>query len=380
MSLIKLPESRRQRTSPPSEQDGWEGDVDPIGQYSRSLPVSPGDQLKDGRYKILCQLALSGLSTTWAARDQMEHRYVAVRIFKEEESNTREINVSRTISNLPKKTHPGQQHIVQFFDNFGIKARSGQYQCLILELLGPTVFDLVAKAPGKRLSAAAAKRIAYQVLQAIDFLAQNGIAHGDIHTSSLALVIPGINSIPEQEFLEIFGELWVGKVESENLDIKLIGFGESFYQVQPPATLHSSLSARPPEVIFGDRMDCQVDMWSMGCLLFELFTGHELFPAYMALIETVVAQMVDLAPDKLPGRWEEQWRDMEKKKGLRPLYEGKPPTLHELLEKAYFDRGRHPQLTKQDLTKIGDLIGPMLEYEPSARPSAEKVLNGLGFR
>jgi serine/threonine-protein kinase PRP4 len=35
---------------------------------------------------------------------------------------------------------------------------------------------------------------------------------------------------------------------------------------------------RAPEVILGSGADCAIDMWSIGCTLFELYTGHFLFP------------------------------------------------------------------------------------------------------
>ncbi len=35
---------------------------------------------------------------------------------------------------------------------------------------------------------------------------------------------------------------------------------------------------RSPEVILGLQYGCEIDMWSFGCILAELFTGYPLFP------------------------------------------------------------------------------------------------------
>jgi serine/threonine protein kinase len=35
---------------------------------------------------------------------------------------------------------------------------------------------------------------------------------------------------------------------------------------------------RSPEVILGLPYDCEIDMWSFGCILAELLTGYPLFP------------------------------------------------------------------------------------------------------
>lgn len=49
--------------------------------------------------------------------------------------------------------------------------------------------------------------------------------------------------------------------------VKIIDFGESFFDDQAPVKLHTPLAVRAPEVVFGDRIDHRVDMWSMGCLV-----------------------------------------------------------------------------------------------------------------
>lgn len=45
--------------------------------------------------------------------------------------------------------------------------------------------------------------------------------------------------------------------------IKIIDFGEAFFADSSPRTLHTPLSVRAPEVVFGDPLDRQVDLWSM---------------------------------------------------------------------------------------------------------------------
>lgn len=49
--------------------------------------------------------------------------------------------------------------------------------------------------------------------------------------------------------------------------IKIIDFGESFQSEDRPQTLHTPLVLRAPEVIFGDRWDHRVDLWSLGCMV-----------------------------------------------------------------------------------------------------------------
>ena len=49
--------------------------------------------------------------------------------------------------------------------------------------------------------------------------------------------------------------------------IKIIDFGEAFFADDAPRTLHTPLSVRAPEVLFGDALDKRVDLWSAACLV-----------------------------------------------------------------------------------------------------------------
>jgi serine/threonine protein kinase len=49
--------------------------------------------------------------------------------------------------------------------------------------------------------------------------------------------------------------------------IKLVDFGETFMSNDIPGTLHTPLPVRAPEIIFGDKLDYRVDLWSMGCMV-----------------------------------------------------------------------------------------------------------------
>lgn len=64
-------------------------------------------------------------------------------------------------------------------DDFTIVGPNGKDNCLVLELLGPSVPDVIESYyQDERLPAALAKSIARQASQGVAFLNQNGIGHG----------------------------------------------------------------------------------------------------------------------------------------------------------------------------------------------------------
>lgn len=119
----------------------------------------------------------------------------------------------------------------------------------------------------------------------------------DVHVRNLALAVPGLEELSEEAFMSRLGPPDVGTVSRANgqhippgvpqylvrpssfpVDlkqstphVKLVDFGEAFLRAEPPRLLHTPLVVRPPEAVFEDRLDLEVDVWSMGCMVSSLF-------------------------------------------------------------------------------------------------------------
>jgi serine/threonine-protein kinase SRPK3 len=109
----------------------------------------------------------------------------------------------------------------------------------------------------------------------------------------LAFVIPTLHNLTEAELLQKLRSPELGDVtrkDGKSLEpnlpaylvrptsypadmslsqqqIKIIDFGESFTKNDVPETLHTPLCVRAPEVIFGEKLDHRVDLWSAGCMV-----------------------------------------------------------------------------------------------------------------
>lgn len=60
--------------------------------------------------------------------------------------------------------------------------------------------------------------------------------------------------------------------------IKLIDFGSGCFEKEQIYTYIQSRYYRAPEIMLGIKYTTAIDMWSLGCILCELFTGFPLFP------------------------------------------------------------------------------------------------------
>ena len=67
--------------------------------------------------------------------------------------------------------------------------------------------------------------------------------------------------------------------DSRRKDLKIIDFGSSCSTGMNTFTYVQSRFYRAPEVVIGLHYDNQVDMWSLGCIVAEMFCGRPIFPA-----------------------------------------------------------------------------------------------------
>ncbi|KAG6176214.1 hypothetical protein E4U36_008178 [Claviceps purpurea] len=368
----------------PAQRYSTDLDVEYIDRYEPGgyHPVALGDVLKDGRYKILHKLGWGSHGTTWAAKDQRENRYVAVKIM---------------VSKVEHSHHPGSSYVNQMLDHFTLVGPNGTHNCLVLELVGPNVEAFVNDhCPDGRLPSRLAKLFAKQTLQGIDYLAANNIGHGDLHTGNLAIVVPGLDSLNEEDFIAELGEFdtdavtklddgpWAPNVPTQMIrpaifpeydimeapcpSIKIIDFGEAFFGDDAPSTLKAPLVLRAPEIIFGDRPDLRVDLWTAGCLIFELVVGFQLFYGWVP--PNVVDNMLVITSDELPSRWQAKWRAMQQDEPNR--FRGL--TLQKRLEGLYFMEDKDAEFTVEEIGCIVKTIAGLLRLEPSLRATASECL------
>ena len=60
--------------------------------------------------------------------------------------------------------------------------------------------------------------------------------------------------------------------------VKVIDFGSACHEMATVYTYIQSRFYRSPEVLLGLPYSTSIDMWSLGCIIVELFLGLPLFP------------------------------------------------------------------------------------------------------
>jgi serine/threonine protein kinase len=100
----------------------------------------------------------------------------------------------------------GGRYITRLLDEFEQRGPNGIHKCLVFEPMGPSVNSMVEELPqfnprrqemNIRYPPYMAKGILKQSLQALAFLHENGIAHGDFQPGNMLFAIDDINSKSE---------------------------------------------------------------------------------------------------------------------------------------------------------------------------------------
>lgn len=81
-------------------------------------------------------------------------------------------------------------------------------------------------------------------------------------------------------------------------EIRLIDFGSATYQDEYHSSVVSTRHYRAPEIIMGLGWSYPCDIWSIGCILVEFYTGDALFQTHdnlehLAMMEAVVDKRID---------------------------------------------------------------------------------------
>ncbi|KAF2151295.1 kinase-like protein [Myriangium duriaei CBS 260.36] len=359
-------------------------------------PIHLGDVL-NARYRILHKVGWGAYSTVWAARDERSQRHVAIKV-----KVSKSLPTNREVDVL-KKIQGADAGVMQLLDFFSIEGPNGSHDCIVAELLGPSIADYLEAQSLTRVPLSTAKSFARQVLIALSKLHKLNIGHGDLHTRNISLKSESWASMTTDRLERILGSPKMSPVRSDHHDqplesgvprylvgpasayidpsqlnsynIVLTDFGEAFQDGDrdKPSTLQTPLYLRAPEVIFEDEWDHGVDLWTAGCTIFELVTGQPPFDSVMTTREILIGQMIEeIGP--LPERWSIKTKDMN------IILDDEASSLQDWLEEVYL--GDSERLTPHDMHEmksLGDLLRRLMQYEPRDRQSAREAAENHWF-
>ncbi|XP_076650710.1 CDC like kinase darkener of apricot isoform X1 [Halictus rubicundus] len=326
---------------PPSVKDDEDG----------HLVYQSGDILAN-RYKVLATLGEGTFGKVVKVKDlQMDH-VMALKIIKNvekyREAAKLEINA---LEKIATKDPEGQHLCVKMLDWFNYHG----HMCIAFEMLGLSVFDFLRDNSYQPYPLEHVRHIGYQLCYAVKFLHDNKLTHTDLKPENILFVDSDYDSIYQNKRRKDIRRV-------KRTDIRLIDFGSATFDHEHHSTIVSTRHYRAPEVILELGWSQPCDVWSIGCILFELHLGITLFQTHdnrehLAMMERILGTVPHRMARKTKTKYFYHGKlDWDEKSSAGRYVRVNCKPLHRCM---LSDDEEHRQLF--------DLIQKMLEYEPSQR-------------
>ncbi|XP_012215877.1 dual specificity protein kinase CLK2 isoform X5 [Linepithema humile] len=349
----RSPSTRSQSPRPPSVEDDEDG----------HLVYQSGDILAN-RYKVLATLGEGTFGKVVKVKDlQMDH-VMALKIIKNvekyREAAKLEINA---LEKIAAKDPEGQHLCVKMLDWFNYHG----HMCIAFEMLGLSVFDFLRDNNYQPYPLEHVRHMGYQLCYAVKFLHDNKLTHTDLKPENILFVDSDYDSTYNNKKIFLFKRRDTRRVK--RTDIRLIDFGSATFDHEHHSTIVSTRHYRAPEVILELGWSQPCDVWSIGCILFELYLGITLFQTHdnrehLAMMERILGTIPHRMARKTKTKYfyhgKLDWDD--KSSAGRYVRDNCKPLHRYMLS----DDEEHRQLF--------DLVQRMLEYEPSQRVTLKDAL------
>ncbi|KAI0720711.1 kinase-like domain-containing protein [Cerioporus squamosus] len=275
----------------------------PIGY----IPLQLGqvfEDLEGGQYDIVRKLGWATNSSVWLAKHKrgLDERYVAVKILTVnytrgiESGEFFELEVWRRFREVHYKSkgetpaHPGFKHCVEPQAVFTAESPHGTHLCFVEKLSGSTLDEL--------------QRVVKQTLLALDFVhTELKLVHADVKAGNLLIQLDARTEDIERYLHDHSSETYpprsvpelcpgpiitvksqplpnLGlKPSLDNLNVSLGDFGGSvpIDKITEDVKIATPPLLRPPELLLGHSWSTPIDIWAVGCMVFECLTGASLF-------------------------------------------------------------------------------------------------------
>ncbi|TWU72484.1 hypothetical protein ED733_000904 [Metarhizium rileyi] len=219
---------------------------DDRGDYT----IIAGDHLAY-RYEVVDVLGKGSFGQVVRCIDHKLGVLVAIKIIRNKKRFHQQALVEVNILQKLREWDPKNKHsMVNFTQSFYFRG----HLCISTELLDMNLYEFIKAHSFRGFSLRIIRRFTKQILSSLVLLKQRKVIHCDLKPENILLRHP---------------------LHSE---IKVIDFGSSCFEHEKVYTYIQSRFYRSPEVILGMTYGMPIDMWSVGCILAELYTGVPIFP------------------------------------------------------------------------------------------------------
>ncbi|XP_010874766.3 homeodomain-interacting protein kinase 3 isoform X1 [Esox lucius] len=222
----------------------------------------------DGDYQLVQHEVLCSMKNTYEVLDFLGRgtfgqvvkcwkrgtgEVVAVKILKNHPSYARQGQIEVGILARLSGENADEHNLVRAFECFQHRSHT----CLVFEMLEQNLYDFLKQNKFSPLPLKVIRPVLQQVATALRKLKTMGLIHADLKPENIMLVDP----------------------VRQPYRVKVIDFGSASHVSKAVCSTYlQSRYYRAPEIILGLPFCEAIDMWSLGCVMAELFLGWPLYP------------------------------------------------------------------------------------------------------
>ncbi|XP_030891228.1 homeodomain-interacting protein kinase 3 isoform X1 [Leptonychotes weddellii] len=222
----------------------------------------------EGDYQLVQHEVLCSLKNTYEVLDFLgrgtfgqvvkcwkrgTNEIVAIKILKNHPSYARQGQIEVSILARLSTENADEYNFVRAYECF----QHRNHTCLVFEMLEQNLYDFLKQNKFSPLPLKVIRPILQQVATALKKLKSLGLIHADLKPENIMLVDP----------------------VRQPYRVKVIDFGSASHVSKTVCSTYlQSRYYRAPEIILGLPFCEAIDMWSLGCVIAELFLGWPLYP------------------------------------------------------------------------------------------------------
>jgi eukaryotic-like serine/threonine-protein kinase len=256
------------------------------------MALTSGTKL--GPYEIQSRLGAGGMGEVYRGKDSRLDRTVAIKLLpmhlcSDPELRRRLEREARVISGLQ------HANICTLYD-IGMQ---GDTEFLVMEYLeGQTLAERLQKGP---LPVDQVLKIATEIAQALETAHQQGIIHRDLKPANIMLTKAGakLMDFGLAKSAGVAGAAFaaVGSATPSMPTLSIASLSEAAEPLTQRGSMLGTLQYMAPEVLQGTEADARSDIFSFGCVLYEMVTGQRAFPGKSQL--SVLSSILEKEPERV---------------------------------------------------------------------------------
>ena len=374
----------------------------------------------NNKYITIYKLGCGAFASVWLSFNILDELFYAIKIQNPDDIEDGETEVAL----LKKIKETNCKFINCLVEDFIFISERGEHICMVFKLLAGSLYDIMKGSNGFPYESV--KIIIYQLLIALDNInRKTKIMHTDLKPENILIV--GLNNKIKcvmNEFLnssfkrtfmnkrkkfkiekavlstiqEVVPNLSFSKNENvltgavstidekylhpKNIQIRLSDFGSACYLENKNIRIQTRYY-RAPEIILEYDVNEKSDIWSVGCLIYELLTGEILFnPDKKRRFNRDRHHLYDI--QSILGKLPEALIQNSKKGKIffrsNGSIKGKYSIRYKSLSNLIQEKLKEKNIPSEEIYLILDLLYKMFDYNHNRRPKACECLNHKWFQ